>query len=100
MGSGRLLEGLQAHTLHVGQQQRDISNPLRPDCQVFIHLISISASLDCVQMYANREYSSLGKVSETRPDGIVPRATHALVFDVELLHLDIGNLLSFRIRAL
>ena len=39
--------------------------------------------------------SSFGRDSETWSDGIVPLATHTLLFDVELLHLRIGHLLSF-----
>ena len=44
-----------AHALHLGQQQREIVYPLRPNRQWFIHLTSVSESLDCVQIYANRE---------------------------------------------
>src|SRR5947209_3025528 len=35
-----------------------------------------------------------------RSDGVVPLATDAVVFDIELLHLSIGHLLSFRIGAI
>ena len=45
-----------AHALHLGQQQRDVIYPLRQNRQCFIHLISVSESLDCVQIYANRQF--------------------------------------------
>lgn len=42
----------------------------------------------------------MGKESDTWLDGVVLRATPALVFNVELPHLSIGNLLSFLIGAI
>ena len=41
--------------MHLGQQQRNIIYPLRPNSQCFVHFNSISACLKCVQIYANRE---------------------------------------------
>jgi hypothetical protein len=45
-----------AHVLHLGQQQRDIIYPLRSNCQCLVHSNSLSESLECVHIYANREY--------------------------------------------
>ena len=44
-----------AHPLHLGQQQRDVIDPLRPNRQWFIHFTSVSEFLHYVQIYANRE---------------------------------------------
>jgi hypothetical protein len=45
-----------AHPLHLRQQQRDVIYSLRKKRQGFIHLTSVSESLNCVQIYANGEY--------------------------------------------
>jgi hypothetical protein len=44
-----------AENMHLGQQQRDVIDPLRQNRQWLIHLISVSESLHCIQIYANRE---------------------------------------------
>ena len=44
-----------AHVLHLGEQQRDIIYPLRPNRQLLIHFMSLPECLECVQIYADHE---------------------------------------------
>lgn len=43
------------HALHVGEQQREIIPSFRGDGHCFFHADSLPESLNCVQIYANRE---------------------------------------------
>ncbi len=43
------------HATHVGEQQREIIHLCRADGHCFFHADSLPESLNCVQIYANRE---------------------------------------------
>jgi hypothetical protein len=45
-----------AHALHLGQQQREIIYSFRSNGQCLVHSNNLSESLECVQIYVNREF--------------------------------------------